>query len=313
MIRPVSLWSRRGCDFLDALAEPKHEARPCSLGGSFPIGRGRFLTELILQPHLQPLGVAFLAFGRSRVGEYGGKRSQFPVKGRGSASIVTNPHVPTPRRFNGNSLKPQPIAAAVEWERPSVPQTEGLQNVICRRALRRCRRCKRVDRHADQDALQRIVRMPTREPRDGAKERYCCAQPEQRGVSGKIGRTQPIMLARMGELVSEEPSAVSGEQGRLHDDDVPDRHGPPRWKTSDRQAIERRARGPTADELRSPAAQHPGQRMTDKVRRRGPHAAQGADRTRSARFRYREASHRPRPYLRQRTQRPAAGIRLSVT
>ena len=68
--------------------------------------------------------------------------------------------------------------------------------------------------------------MPAREPRDGANERYHRAQREQDGVSGEIGRTQPIMLARMGELVSEEPAAVLGEQGRLHDDDVPDRDRP---------------------------------------------------------------------------------------
>jgi hypothetical protein len=163
-----------------------------------------------------------------------------------------------------------------------------------------CRRCKRVDRHADQDALQRIIRMPAREPGDGAKKKDHRAQSEQHGVSRKISRTQPIVLARMGELVSEEPSAVSGEQGRLHDDDMPNRDRPPRPETSGRQAIERRGRCLSADEPRSPAAQHPGRRMTDKVGRRGPRAAQGADRTRSARRRCRESSHRQGRYHHRR-------------
>jgi hypothetical protein len=89
MIRPVAFWRRRGREVPDTLAQPKHEARQRSL-------RRRVRLKLILQAHLQPFGVAFLSFGRGRIGEYGGKRSQFPVNGRGSASILTYWHVPTP-------------------------------------------------------------------------------------------------------------------------------------------------------------------------------------------------------------------------
>ena len=66
MIRPVTLWSGQGFYLLNTPAQPKHDARPCPLGCCF-------LTEVLLQALLEPLGIGLLVFGRGWVQEYSGK------------------------------------------------------------------------------------------------------------------------------------------------------------------------------------------------------------------------------------------------
>ena len=124
--------------------------------------------------------------------------------------------------------------------RAVIPQAESTQYAIGQSALRR--NGNGADRHADQDALQRIVGMPSREPGDGTKEKHHHAEKQQHGVNREICRTQPIVLACMGELVRQEPSPMLGEQRRFHDDDVPDGDGSPSLETFGGQTVEPRAR-----------------------------------------------------------------------
>jgi hypothetical protein len=66
MIRPVTLWSGRGCYLLSTPPQPKHDAWPCPLGCCF-------LTEVLLQALLEPLGISLLVFGCGWVQEYVGQ------------------------------------------------------------------------------------------------------------------------------------------------------------------------------------------------------------------------------------------------
>jgi hypothetical protein len=92
MIGPIALWSGLGCYLLNALAQPKHDACP------HPLGRLGcwFLTQLLFQASLEPLGVGFLVFGCGWVQEYGAKSSQLPFDSSSRSSILAYWHLPRP-------------------------------------------------------------------------------------------------------------------------------------------------------------------------------------------------------------------------
>ena len=119
--------------------------------------------------------------------------------------------------------------------------------------------------------------MPSREPGDGTKGKHDHAEKQQHGVNREICRTEPIVLACMGELVRQEPSPMLGEQRRFHDDDVPDGDRSPTLETSGGQTVEPRARRLAADALRVPATEQPGCGVPDQGGGRGPDPAYGAD------------------------------------
>ena len=89
-------------------------------------------------------------------------------------------------------------------------------------ALRRRRNGNDVNRHANQDALQRIVGMPWRELGDGAKEKDRSAQKQQHCVYRQVRRAKPVVLARMREFVSQDPSTMGSKERRFQNDDVSD-------------------------------------------------------------------------------------------
>jgi hypothetical protein len=114
MICPIAL--RRGrCDFLNAPAQPKHDARPCPL-------RCRFLTELLFQASRETLGIGFLVFGRGRVREHGGKGSQFPANSGSRPRLLAYRHLRRPVIESTAAGPPQsntkPFCFVTNRERP---------------------------------------------------------------------------------------------------------------------------------------------------------------------------------------------------
>jgi hypothetical protein len=154
-----------------------------------------------------------------------------------------------------------------------------------------------VNRHANQDTLQRIVGMPRREPGDRAKEKDHRTQKEQQCVYRQICRAKPIVLARMRELVSQDPSTMGGKECRFQNDDMSDGDASQTFEASRGQAIEPCACRLAADALRPPATQKPGRTMSDEVGGRCPGCAKGTKCAVSSRGRDRDASHGLRLYL----------------
>ena len=83
----------------------------------------------------------------------------------------------------------------------------------------------RVDGHANENALQRVVRMPRREAGAAAERIDERARKQRQRVGRQIGGTQPIVLERMGQLMREKPWAVPLKKGGLDDDGVADGDG----------------------------------------------------------------------------------------
>jgi len=64
--------------------------------------------------------------------------------------------------------------------------------------------------------------MPWRELSEGAKEKDHHAQKQEHGVDRQICRAKPVVLARVREFVSQDPSTVGSKERRLQNDDVSD-------------------------------------------------------------------------------------------
>ena len=93
---------------------------------------------------------------------------------------------------------------------PSSAQTKRMQDTVSESTFWRRRISNDVNRHANQDTLQRIVGMPWRELGDGAKEKDHHAQKQEHGVDRQICRAKPVVLARMREFVRQDPVSTAG-------------------------------------------------------------------------------------------------------
>ena len=71
-----------------------------------------------------------------------------------------------------------------------------------------------IDRHANENALQRIVGMPRREAGAAAECKDERARKLRQRMARQIRRPQPIVLERMGQLVREQPCAVALKKTR---------------------------------------------------------------------------------------------------
>src|SRR5262252_6225048 len=112
-----------------------------------------------------------------------------------------------------------------------------MQDTFGESAFWRRRNGNDVNRHANQDALQRIVGMPWRELGDRTKEKDHSAQKQQHCVHRQICRAKPIVLACMRELVSQQPSTLLSKECRFHNNDVSYGDASEALETSGRQAI----------------------------------------------------------------------------
>ena len=70
----------------------------------------------------------------------------------------------------------------------------------------------------------------------------------------QVGRAQPIVLARVGEFVGQQPGTMAGEKRRFHDNGVADGDGAEAAESPLGQPVEPSARGRGADPLGLPAA-----------------------------------------------------------